>query len=298
MIKNINVNYFLVLKFLVTLFFLYVLDFNFSTISSIYYKSNHNLSLLCTIILIGFFSLLIAIYRWHQILKILNFEIQFFKLTIVSLISHLFSQILPSSLSGDLIKIVYLKNYANVYYKNSFQSIILDRYYGILALYMIFLLSFLFLNNDLLLLFKIDHLNYSYIFYLPLVLQFLGFYSFKYFNLNIKFKFLTYLISINFYPFLISILVQFLLILEFYYISILLNTRVDFLLHCLIVPVVLISSIIPISIGGWGIREFLTVYLFGFFGINSDKALEMSILFGLIRIILSIPGLFILIFKK
>lgn len=63
------------------------------------------------------------------------------------------------------------------------------------------------------------------------------------------------------------------------------------LLHCLIfVPPVILISILPISIAGWGLREGAMIVAFGFVGIPEADALVVSVLMGLILIVAGAPG--------
>jgi len=63
------------------------------------------------------------------------------------------------------------------------------------------------------------------------------------------------------------------------------------LLDCLtLVPLVLLVMTIPISIGGWGVRETAMVALFGLVGVSSEGALVLSVVFGLVGIAVSLPG--------
>jgi len=63
------------------------------------------------------------------------------------------------------------------------------------------------------------------------------------------------------------------------------------LLDCLtLVPLVLLIMTLPISIGGWGVRETAMVTLFGLVGVPSEGALVLSVVFGLAGIAVSLPG--------
>jgi uncharacterized membrane protein YbhN (UPF0104 family) len=63
------------------------------------------------------------------------------------------------------------------------------------------------------------------------------------------------------------------------------------LTDCLVLmPVVVLASTLPISIGGWGIREGVTVSVLALVGVSSAEALALSILLGLAGIAISLPG--------
>jgi len=54
-------------------------------------------------------------------------------------------------------------------------------------------------------------------------------------------------------------------------------------------PVVLFSTL-PISVAGWGAREGAMVVVYGLIGLARPDALAISLLFGLISIVLGLPG--------
>ncbi|HEX8168890.1 MAG TPA: lysylphosphatidylglycerol synthase transmembrane domain-containing protein [Beijerinckiaceae bacterium] len=61
-----------------------------------------------------------------------------------------------------------------------------------------------------------------------------------------------------------------------------------------IVPLVLLVSMIPIAIGGWGLREGFVVALLGASGIGADGALLLSLSFGTVVLIAALPGIVVL----
>lgn len=64
-----------------------------------------------------------------------------------------------------------------------------------------------------------------------------------------------------------------------------------FLDYLALIPIVTLVTTLPVSIGGWGIREGATVVLFGKMGVDSHHSLAFSILFGLSLVLVSLPGL-------
>jgi len=60
---------------------------------------------------------------------------------------------------------------------------------------------------------------------------------------------------------------------------------------CLVLfpPVILISAM-PISIAGWGVREGAMVTAFAFAGVSAESALVISVMFGLLLIVIALPG--------
>jgi hypothetical protein len=58
----------------------------------------------------------------------------------------------------------------------------------------------------------------------------------------------------------------------------------------ILIPPVMLISMIPISIGGWGIREGAMVVAFGYAGIGSSQALTVSVLLGGTTLAVGIAG--------
>lgn len=56
------------------------------------------------------------------------------------------------------------------------------------------------------------------------------------------------------------------------------------------VPAALLAAMLPVSFGGWGVREAALVYLLGTTGVSGEAALSLSIAFGLLRIALGAVG--------
>ena len=63
------------------------------------------------------------------------------------------------------------------------------------------------------------------------------------------------------------------------------------LLDCIVlIPPILLVLSIPISIGGWGVREGAIVWGFALVGVPNDAALALSLLFGVAGLVVSLPG--------
>lgn len=58
-----------------------------------------------------------------------------------------------------------------------------------------------------------------------------------------------------------------------------------------VVPLVLFAMLLPISIGGWGVREGAAVALLPIAGLTPSQALAASIAFGIVALVVALPGL-------
>ncbi len=64
----------------------------------------------------------------------------------------------------------------------------------------------------------------------------------------------------------------------------------------IVMPVVTLATTLPISLGGWGVREGAMVLLLGPLGVPAAAALSLSLLFGAFGMVSGLPGLIVLVF--
>jgi uncharacterized membrane protein YbhN (UPF0104 family) len=69
-----------------------------------------------------------------------------------------------------------------------------------------------------------------------------------------------------------------------------LNASVDLIALFALVPAALLIAMVPISIGGWGVREASFVHFLGFAGVDPAAALAISIVYGLTRLVIGALG--------
>ena len=70
-----------------------------------------------------------------------------------------------------------------------------------------------------------------------------------------------------------------------------LNLSYGFTLYLALVPPVILLLILPISLAGWGVREGALVSIFLLMGAAKERILSLSLLYGLISLAASLPGL-------
>ena len=83
-----------------------------------------------------------------------------------------------------------------------------------------------------------------------------------------------------------------------YVMSVGLNTELR-LIDCIVLmqPVALITAL-PISVGGWGIRETAMIGILSLVGISTSAALSLSVQIGLLTILVTLPGAALWLFQK
>jgi len=61
-----------------------------------------------------------------------------------------------------------------------------------------------------------------------------------------------------------------------------------------IVPLILFTMLVPITVSGWGLREAATAVLFPLVGLGAAEGLATSVAFGVVLIVIALPGLLFL----
>lgn len=88
----------------------------------------------------------------------------------------------------------------------------------------------------------------------------------------------------------LSALMQLLNVLIVYSVGLGLGVQMSALHYFVLVPPVLFLSMMPISIAGWGVREGAMVAALSSVGVLASQSLALSIAYGLVNILASLPG--------
>lgn len=68
------------------------------------------------------------------------------------------------------------------------------------------------------------------------------------------------------------------------------NIDLDFGAALIIIPAVMLVSMAPVSFAGWGVREGAMIVGLALLGIAATDALAVSVAFGLLQVVLAVPG--------
>jgi len=96
----------------------------------------------------------------------------------------------------------------------------------------------------------------------------------------------------------ISVLIHFVSMLAVYFIGIGVGLDYSLLTFLVLVPPVMLLTIAPISLAGWGVREGGMIGLFMLIGADKALVLSMSVLYGLVLLAASLPGLYLFLMKR
>ncbi len=248
------------------------------------------------IILISIIQHFLSAYRWMYISKITNLNISFKNSIQFYYISTFMNNILPGGIMGDMFRIYHTTENKIEILKmgKSVQAVIFERLSGQIMLLAFFIVS-------LTLYFLVNH-KYEAFFYLFFP-SLLIFFIFKLFlNKKIKKMLSGKRISNNFYAVFSGEVFWRHLILSFFVVcsyvliyvisAISLGLDIDYIAFMVFSPIILFSMTLPISIGGWGIRELTALLLSLLLGLSASASISVSIIYGILNLICSLPGLY------
>lgn len=218
-----------------------------------------------------------------------------------------FSQFLISFIGGDAIRAIALSK-SGVSPGIAIKAVFLDRVFGSIAIIILFLLTL----PTLLHLITVDPMYWGILglagFSLTMVIGFLvmGLVPYR----TIQNKFISRLLdisSLSRYLYMhgkqtikivcLSLLVHICSIYKIYFLTNALGGDIQLSQAFYVGSVVILISLLPLSISGWGVREGAMVVGFGLINISSEIALMVSILFGLSLLISSLPGVLVMLGK-
>lgn len=255
--------------------------------------------LLMVALFMQFGSTTVSAYRWQLIMHNLRFGQSFAFYWRSYFKAMFFNQGLPTSIGGDALRVLDVAG-QGFRKRDALYGVMLDRIAGLVALMLLNLVAYVF-SPDLLPV-QIYHLTL-----LLVVAGLLGF---------VGVTSLRRLRWLDAYPGLAvvktlaerlhqaflgqrillmasSLLIPLLAMLGFFATGWALGLRYDLTTYFVIVPPAILLTVIPISLAGWGVREGTLVALFSLIGADKAAVLTMSVLYGFMLIIVSLPGLII-----
>lgn len=248
-------------------------------------------------LLMQFGSTAISAYRWKLIMRNLGFG-QTFSFYWDSFFKGMFfNQGLPTSIGGDALRVLDVAR-RGFRKRDALVGIAIDRITGLGALLLLALVAQL-VNPDLL-----PEQVYRSIAWL-VVAGLLGFASLPFLGrwswlarhpqlavLKTLSDRLLQAVSLHRFLLLVSsLLVPLLAMLAFFAAGQALGLRYDLLTYLAIVPPALVLTVVPVSIAGWGVREGVLVGLFSLIGADKTVVLMVSLVYGILLILVSLPGL-------
>ena len=251
--------------------------------------------------------LLISTYRWQLLLSAQNMRYPFAPLISFNMVGRFFNIFLPTSTGGDIVRIYEMAKHSQRA-ADSIISVLADRVLGTIAMFVICWVSLaatgwrLLEGTDILLIIAL--LSLAFILVLAALLNprlMRGIialtHTIKLWNLEsrlitiysslqemVKFK------KALAYVFWISLLIQLIFIISVYFTALAVNIHVPALFFLIVMPLISVIVLLPISIGGLGVREGAFVFFFSQQGVSTASALSLSLLFFSQALIIALAG--------
>lgn len=296
----------LFLKILITVAILFVIarSIDLSTVMSV--VQNMQPKYLILALAMQLISAVLASYRWFLIMQRLKFGLSPLFYLKSYLKGSFFNQALPGGIGGDAYRVLECSAHGSGR-KAAFYGVLLDRILGLIGLLLLNLLANL-AYPDLLPTAIFHILNSISLGGIAAVIMFalLG----KIDKLA-KFKFTRHLHEISAdmrrvyhdpqaigLHSILSILIHFVSMLAIYFIGTGVGLNYGLLTFLVLVPPVILLTIAPISLAGWGVREGGMIGLFLLIGADKALVLSMSVLYGLVLLAASLPGLYLFLVSK
>lgn len=251
-------------------------------------------------------SAALASYRWYLIMRRLKFEQgpMFFLKSYLK--GSFFNQALPGGIGGDAYRVLECAKLGNSK-KAAFYGVLLDRVLGLIGILLLNLLANV----------AYPELLPAAIFHLLNAIALGGIAAVVLFAMlgkidrfaHLKFTRHLHEISADMRRVyhdpkaiglhsVISVLIHFVSMLAVYYIGTGVGLNYGLLTFLVLVPPVMLLTIAPISLAGWGVREGGMIGLFLLVGADKTLVLSMSVLYGLVLLAASLPGLYLFLMSR
>lgn len=294
-----------VIKVSIILFSLWYLSkkIDFFRLPAVFHEISYNWLLVALLMQLA--SISVAAIRWKLVMDVLGFNEKSIFYQKLYFEGFFFSQALPGSVGGDAVRVLALKN--NGYkLSDSIYGILVDRVSGLAGLLLISLMSIPyapdFVSNSIvqaaLIISTTGIIGFMAVVFVHKILPD-GFALARLVNGVSRRFFMVYGSVRNAsIQLILSIIVHALSILVVFFISISVGLGVDFSVFIFVMPLVFLVTILPVSFAGWGVREGAMVALFSMSGASQEAVLATSIVYGVVLIIASFPGLIALLASR
>lgn len=255
---------------------------------------------------VSFTNRIVINYKQYVLLKARNVSLSFWKLFNINMIGAFWGMFLPSSLSTDVVRGFYLVK-SGADNAISLSSVVVDRFLGVFSLLVAALIGLIFSGDIipdqnlklLIIALTIFLILFLFIFQLKrtrnFVQKILGYIKFKSVGaklIKLHSAFLEYknYPKAIFYSFLLSIFVQLLRIVDIYIVALAFGVEINIWALLILVPIIMVVVMIPISVGGIGVREGAFVGFFKLINIEPSVSVIIALTASLIATLVALSG--------
>lgn len=254
-------------------------------------------------------AFIILLVRWKTVLGIFH-DVPIRALFRSFYIGIFSNNFLPSNVGGDLLRASYLAN-QGLSTANILISTVLDRFIGALVTLLICSVAFYWvpleqiksiLNPKQLLLFLLLLIS------LPVIIYFLFKVLNRKFNLLRRHDAFAYIMQVFnifrkhtkriFFMMSLGFISTSFVVCSYWLLAGGLNMNIPMVILYLAVPLSFIAGLLPISIGGLGVREGTVIYLLTIFDQPREQVITLTLAYLLILIIVTLPGGLLILMKN
>ncbi len=255
-------------------------------------------------ILLTFGNVFLAAYRWYVLLKALQITIPFMKVVKLLFVSTFFNTFLPGGFAGDVVRGLQTRE-EGTRIEDAFSSVFTDRILGLLGLVCLALIGLLFQWE---LVERSGLMAYLILACMAFIVLTMALYSRRVVKI---FRGLLLLFgkwgntlerlyrSLYQYrhklpdmvlAFGITLLNHFIMFTSMYFLARSLDVHIPFTYFVLFLPIIGILSMVPITVGGLGLRELGFILLFPLVGMTKSQALGTSLFFFMTMVLVAVTG--------
>lgn len=272
----------------------------------LHYVTHIHLGWFVLAVLIQIISSMIAALKWEKIMVFMGYHPSIKFYTQSYFIGTLFNQVLPTSVGGDAVRIADAHK-LGAGLRKAFYGVMVDRYYGTVGLVLLNILPLVWLRHHVPL-----HIFYIILAIIAAVscaliaaLFICKLHFLKRFKVTHLFYELSAAIVANSHSLpricfllVLAVLANLLTIISIDCIATGLNLNVGLWQLLGVIPAVTLITLLPISFAGWGIREGAMVSFLLFLNIPKTAIVSLSVLYGVMLILASLPGLYFYLFRR
>lgn len=248
----------------------------------------------------------LILLRWQALLQGLSIRVRLSRIFITYLSSLFFNLVLPSTIGGDTVRTIDMARHTAHASSGVLATVVLDRVAGFFGLMTVLVVALFFgyriLNDPAIIV--VAFILLGIILFLTGIAFWGRFFNFIFRHVPFE-RLRKYLYKIHdatasfkehrgvlFYVWFLSCIVQAGLPIMYYLASEAVGAHVSLAYFFIFVPVITAFSVIPVSIGGLGVRDTACVALFAKAGMAAEKAFVLSLInFGFIFVVGVFGGL-------
>ncbi|MDR3476683.1 MAG: lysylphosphatidylglycerol synthase transmembrane domain-containing protein [Gammaproteobacteria bacterium] len=288
-------------KLLLTFLAFYVISKRV-TFNPVDYLNESNINYFLVGSALAILLIIVQASRWSRILNLFGTEVSLKKSLVAVWFGHLINHIVPTAAAGDLLR-SYTLRHANLKHGKWkwLGAFFLEKYCAAtsaLLIASVALTTSIHTKLPLILMAFILLLTLSLVIAPMMGVRLSPYFKFKRIHqLVARVEQMSVLLLQSFmdrrgrYAFFSSVLINFGMCVVFYLIALGLGVEIQFAQCLFVVPVFTLLAALPISFAGWGVRELSCVGLLGYFDVSSENALIVSVMYGLLFFLSSLPGI-------